>query len=342
MSDLKARIQGIREAFKQALDQVEGLKALEELRNNYLGRKRGIVKDLLNDLRTAPKELRPELGQIINQLKQTVENNLAEKLEALKSGKSDSRPESGLDLTLPGIAPELGALHPLNVVNRDLIRIFERMGYEVAGASEIETDFYNFEALGLTKDHPARDMQDTFYVTDEVVLRTHTSNVQIHLMQERKPPFKAIMPGRVYRKDADITHSPMFHQVEGLVVGEDITFKDLKGTLEHFLKQLFGPDTKMRLRPSYFPFTEPSAEVDVSCIMCGGKGCRVCKNSGWLEILGAGMVDPVVFKNVGYDPEVVSGFAFGLGVERVAMLKHGISDIRMFFDNDLRFLSQFN
>jgi len=342
MSDLKARIQGIREAFKQALDQVEGLKALEELRNNYLGRKRGIVKDLLNDLRTAPKELRPELGQIINQLKQTVENNLAEKLEALKSGKSDSRSESGLDLTLPGIAPELGALHPLNVVNRDLIRIFERMGYEVAGASEIETDFYNFEALGLTKDHPARDMQDTFYVTDEVVLRTHTSNVQIHLMQERKPPFKAIMPGRVYRKDADITHSPMFHQVEGLVVGEDITFTDLKGTLEHFLKQLFGPDTKMRLRPSYFPFTEPSAEVDVSCIMCGGKGCRVCKNSGWLEILGAGMVDPVVFKNVGYDPEVVSGFAFGLGVERVAMLKHGISDIRMFFDNDLRFLSQFN
>lgn len=342
MSDLKARIQGIREAFKQALDQVEGLKALEELRNNYLGRKRGIVKDLLNDLRTAPKELRPELGQVINQLKQTVENNLAEKLEALKSGKSDSTSESGLDLTLPGIAPELGALHPLNVVNRDLIRIFERMGYEVAGASEIETDFYNFEALGLTKDHPARDMQDTFYVTDEVVLRTHTSNVQIHLMQEKTPPFKAIMPGRVYRKDADITHSPMFHQVEGLVVGEDITFTDLKGTLEHFLKQLFGPDTKMRLRPSYFPFTEPSAEVDVSCIMCGGTGCRVCKNSGWLEILGAGMVDPVVFKNVGYDPEVVSGFAFGLGVERVAMLKHGISDIRMFFDNDLRFLSQFN
>lgn len=342
MSDLKARIQGIREAFKQALDQVEGLKALEELRNNYLGRKRGIVKDLLNDLRTAPKELRPELGQVINQLKQTVEKTLAEKLEALKSGKSDSTSESGLDLTLPGIAPELGALHPLNVVNRDLIRIFERMGYEVAGASEIETDFYNFEALGLTKDHPARDMQDTFYVTDEVVLRTHTSNVQIHLMQGKTPPFKAIMPGRVYRKDADITHSPMFNQVEGLVVGEDITFTDLKGTLEHFLKQLFGPDTKMRLRPSYFPFTEPSAEVDVSCIMCGGKGCRVCKNSGWLEILGAGMVDPVVFKNVGYDPEVVSGFAFGLGVERVAMLKHGISDIRMFFDNDLRFLSQFN
>jgi len=342
MSDLKARIQGIRDAFNQALGQVEGLKALEELRNQYLGRKRGIVKDLLNDLRSAPKELRPELGQVVNRLKQAVESGLAERLEELKSGESDGSSERGIDITLPGIAPELGSLHPLNVVNRDLIRIFERMGYEVAGASEIETDFYNFEALGLTKDHPARDMQDTFYITDEVVLRTHTSNVQIHMMQNRKPPFKAIMPGRVYRKDADITHSPMFNQVEGLVVGENITFTDLKGTLEHFLKQLFGSDTKMRLRPSYFPFTEPSAEVDVTCIICGGKGCRVCKNSGWLEILGAGMVDPVVFENVGYDPETVSGFAFGLGVERVAMLKHSISDIRMFFDNDLRFLSQFN
>ncbi len=340
MSDLKARIQEIRDTFTQALDQVEGLSSLDELRNRFLGRKRGIVRALLNDLRTAPNELRRELGQAINCLKADVETALAEKRASLSS---DSGTVSGkkVDLTLPGIAPELGALHPLNVVNRNLIQIFERMGYEVAGANEIETDFYNFEALGLTKDHPARDMQDTFYVTDDVVLRTHTSNVQIHLMENRKPPFKAIMPGRVYRKDADITHSPMFHQVEGLVVGENITFTDLKGTLAHFLKKLFGPETKMRLRPSYFPFTEPSAEVDVSCIMCGGSGCRVCKNSGWLEILGAGMVDPVVFRNVGYDPDTVSGFAFGLGVERVAMLKYGISDIRMFFENDLRFLSQF-
>ncbi len=342
MSDLKAQIQGIRDAFNQALGQVEGLKNLEELRNRYLGRKRGIIKDLLVGLRTVPKELRPELGQAVNCLKQAVESALTEKLKMLKSGGSADASEREIDLTLPGISPDLGSLHPLNVVNRDLIRIFERMGYEVAGASEVETDFYNFEALGLTKDHPARDMQDTFYITEEVVLRTHTSNVQVHLMQDRKPPFKAIMPGRVYRKDADITHSPMFNQVEGLVVGENITFTDLKGTLEHFLQKLFGPDTKMRLRPSFFPFTEPSAEVDVSCIMCGGKGCRVCKNSGWLEILGAGRVDPVVFRNVGYDPEIVSGFAFGLGVERVAMLKYGISDIRMFFDNDLRFLSQFN
>jgi len=342
MSDLKAQIQGIRDAFNQALGQVEGLKNLEELRNRYLGRKRGIITDLLVDLRTVPKELRPELGQAVNRLKQAVETALTEKLKMLKSGGSADVSERKIDLTLPGVSPDLGSLHPLNVVNRDLIRIFERMGYEVAGASEVETDFYNFEALGLTKDHPARDMQDTFYITEEVVLRTHTSNVQVHLMQNRKPPFKAIMPGRVYRKDADITHSPMFNQVEGLVVGENITFTDLKGTLEHFLQKLFGPDTKMRLRPSFFPFTEPSAEVDVSCIMCGGKGCRVCKNSGWLEILGAGMVDPVVFRNVGYDPEIVSGFAFGLGVERVAMLKYGISDIRMFFDNDLRFLSQFN
>ncbi|MCK5878824.1 MAG: phenylalanine--tRNA ligase subunit alpha [Holophagae bacterium] len=339
---MKAQIQGIRDAFNQALGQVEGLKNLEELRNRYLGRKRGIIKDLLVDLRTVPKKLRPELGQAVNRLKQAVETALTEKLKMLKSGGSADVSERKIDLALPGISPDLGSLHPLNVVNRDLIRIFERMGYEVAGASEVETDFYNFEALGLTKDHPARDMQDTFYITEEVVLRTHTSNVQVHLMQNRKPPFKAIMPGRVYRKDADITHSPMFNQVEGLVVGENITFTDLKGTLEHFLQKLFGPDTKMRLRPSFFPFTEPSAEVDVSCIMCGGKGCRVCKNSGWLEILGAGMVDPVVFRNVGYDPEIVSGFAFGLGVERVAMLKYGISDIRMFFDNDLRFLSQFN
>jgi len=339
MSDLTTRIQEHTDRFRSELAQVQTPAELEALRTRYLGRKRGVVRDLMAGLKTAAPEERPQLGQAINAFKQVVESGLAEREDSLKKDGPAAR---RVDLSLPGREPALGTIHPLTVVMTDLVTIFERMGYEVAGGPEVESDWYNFEALGIGKHHPARDMQDTFYVSDDVVLRTHTSNVQIHLMENRKPPFKAIMPGRVYRKDADITHSPMFHQVEGLVVGDHITFADLKGTLDHFLKKLFGPDVRMRLRPSFFPFTEPSAEVDVSCIMCGGKGCRVCKNSGWLEILGAGMVDPVVFRNVGYDPEAVSGFAFGLGVERVAMLRYGISDIRMFFDNDLRFLSQFS
>ncbi len=343
MSDLTSRIQEHQDRFTTELQQAHNLSELEELRNRYLGRKRGLVKDLMQSLKTAAPEDRRELGQSINELKTTVENGLSERKTQLEQeAKSESSGREGIDLTLPGTAVPHGTLHPITIVMRDLIRIFERMGYEVAGGPEVETDWYNFEALGIAPDHPARDMQDTFYISDDVVLRTHTSNVQIRLMENRKPPFKAIMPGRVYRKDADITHSPMFHQIEGLVVGENVTFKDLKGTLDHFLKKLYGDRARIRLRPSFFPFTEPSAEVDISCVMCGGSGCRMCKNSGWLEVLGAGMVDPVLFENVGYDPEKLSGFAFGLGVERIAMLRYGISDIRMFFDNDIRFLSQFS
>ncbi len=342
MTDLTSRIQDHQETFISELQNTQSLSELEELRNQYLGRKRGLVKDLMSSLGTAAPEERPQLGQRINQFKKLVEEHLNTRKEELEAQSRKAKASANrLDLTLPGTAFRQGTVHPLTTVMKDLITIFERMGYEVVSGPEVETDWYNFEALGIGPNHPARDTQDTFYISDEVVLRTQTSNAQIHMMEGRKPPFKAIMPGRVYRKDADITHSPMFHQVEGLVVGENITFADLKGTLEHFLKKLFGESAGMRLRPSFFPFTEPSAEVDVSCVMCGGSGCRVCKNSGWLEILGAGMVDPVVFKNVGYDPETVSGFAFGLGVERVAMLRYGISDIRMFFDNDVRFLNQF-
>ncbi len=343
MSDLTSRIQEHQDRFTTELQQAHNLSELEELRNRYLGRKRGLVKDLMQSLKTAAPEDRRELGQSINELKTAVENGLSERKKQLEQdAKSVSSGREGMDLTLPGTVVPHGTLHPITIVMRDLIRIFERMGYEVAGGPEVETDWYNFEALGIAPDHPARDMQDTFYISDDVVLRTHTSNVQIRLMENRKPPFKAIMPGRVYRKDADITHSPMFHQIEGLVVGENVTFQDLKGTLDHFLKKLYGDRARIRLRPSFFPFTEPSAEVDISCVMCGGSGCRMCKNSGWLEVLGAGMVDPVLFENVGYDPEKLSGFAFGLGVERIAMLRYGISDIRMFFDNDTRFLSQFS
>lgn len=343
MSDLTSRIQEYQDRFTAELQQAQNLNELEELRNNYLGRKRGLIKDLMQSLKTAPPEDRRELGQGINRLKTAVEEGLSQRKSKLEQEKkSADGDQAKLDLTLPGTAVPHGTLHPITIVMQDLIRIFERMGYEVAGGPEVETDWYNFEALGLAPNHPARDMQDTFYISDDVVLRTHTSNVQIRVMENRKPPFKAIMPGRVYRKDADITHSPMFHQIEGLVVGERVTFKDLKGTLEHFLKKLYGDRARMRLRPSFFPFTEPSAEVDISCVMCGGSGCRMCKNSGWLEVLGAGMVDPVLFENVGYDPDTLSGFAFGLGVERIAMLRYGISDIRMFFDNDTRFLSQFS
>ncbi|RME64224.1 MAG: phenylalanine--tRNA ligase subunit alpha, partial [Nitrospirae bacterium] len=250
------------------------------------------------------------------------------------------------DVTVPGVFVPCGKAHPVHQVMDEIIDIFVAMGFEVEEGPEIELDYYNFEALNIPKDHPARDMQDTFYVsseksTAEVLLRTHTSPVQIRGMMKRTPPFRFIAPGKVYRRDADVSHTPMFHQVEGLMVGEDVSFAHLKGVLEFFIKRLFGPDTPVRFRPSYFPFTEPSAEVDIGCIICGGKGCRVCKQTGWLEVLGSGMVHPNVFKAVGYDPDRVRGFAFGLGVERLTMLKFGIDDIRLFFENDIRFLSQF-
>ncbi len=342
MKQVLEKIEQYKKQFAEELKNIESIKSYEDLRVKYLGRKAGIVKSLLDLLKKADRESKPVLGQEINKFKVFVEQSLKNVFEEVKRKQEElERKKRFFDISLPGVKGLEGNKHPLTLTRELIERIFVSMGYEIASGPEVETDWYNFEALGIPKTHPARDTQDTFYVSEDTVLRTHTSNVQIHVMTTRKPPFKVIMPGRVYRKDADITHSPMFHQIEGLVVGRNITFQDLKGTLEVFLKKLFGENAKLRLRPSFFPFTEPSAEVDVSCIMCGGEGCRVCKGSGWLEILGAGMVDPVVFENVGYNPEEFTGFAFGMGVERIAMLKYGISDIRLFFDNDIRFLKQF-
>ena len=257
-----------------------------------------------------------------------------------------SKREEGLlreriDVTLPGRGVRHGSLHPVTQVREEICRIFAGFGFSVVEGPEVELDYYNFEALNIPKNHPARDMQDTFYIEDNIVLRTHTSPVQVRIMEKTKPPVRILSPGRVYRRDSDISHTPMFHQIEGLLVDRGVTFGDLKGVLTVFLKQVFGEETALRFRPSFFPFTEPSAEVDIRCVICSGRGCRVCGQSGWLEILGSGMVDPEVFKNVGYDPEEFTGFAFGLGLERIAMLKFGISDIRLFFENDMRFLEQF-
>jgi len=286
-----------------------------------------------------PPSDRPAAGNAINRVKQTLTAAFQEKQTSL-SAQPAAR-QFSFDRTLPGVPRPIGHLHPLTQVIEQICRVFEGLGFVVVEGPEIETERYNFEALNIPKDHPARDMQDTFYVEDNIVLRTHTSPVQVRIMEKTRPPVRILSPGRVYRRDSDISHTPMFHQIEGLLVDRGITFGDLKGVLTVFLKQIFGEDTALRFRPSFFPFTEPSAEVDIRCVMCRGKGCRVCGQSGWLEILGSGMVDPEVFRNVGYDPDEFTGFAFGLGLERIAMLKFGISDIRLFFDNDMRFLEQF-
>lgn len=315
--------------------------ALNELRTRYLGRK-GLLTQMLRQISTVTAEERPLFGKRSNEIKESLSHAIDKALEKLKaSRKDDVLLKETIDVTLPGRAVGLGHLHPVTRVSQEICRIFARMGFNVVEGPEVETDYYNFEALNIPKDHPARDMQDTFYVEDNIVLRTHTSPVQIRTMEKMKPPVRILSPGRVYRPDSDVSHTPMFHQIEGLMVDRGVTFGDLKGTLTYFLRQIFGEDILLRFRPSFFPFTEPSAEVDIKCVMCGGKGCRVCGQSGWLEILGSGMVDPAVFENVGYDPEEVTGFAFGLGVERIAMLKYGISDIRLFFENDWRFLEQF-
>lgn len=315
--------------------------ALNELRTRYLGRK-GVLTQMLRQISTVTAEERPLFGKRSNEIKESLSHAIYEALERLKSSrKDDVLLKETIDVTLPGRTVGRGHLHPVTRVSQEICRIFARMGFNVVEGPEVETDYYNFEALNIPKDHPARDMQDTFYVEENIVLRTHTSPVQIRTMEKMKPPVRILSPGRVYRPDSDVSHTPMFHQIEGLMVDRGVTFGDLKGTLTYFLKQIFGADIFLRFRPSFFPFTEPSAEVDIQCVMCGGKGCRVCGQSGWLEILGSGMVDPAVFENVGYDPEEVTGFAFGLGVERIAMLKYGISDIRLFFENDWRFLEQF-
>jgi len=324
-------------------------KELEQLRVEVLGRS-GTVTLRLRSLKELPAEERPRAGEALNQLRRDLEASLEERVAAVKNfAKAHALKEERIDISLPGTRWQRGSIHPLTLVIDEIVDIFWGMGFEIARGPDIEDDYHNFEALNIPKDHPARDMQDTFFVGNERLLRTHTSPVQIRTMESRKAPLQVIVPGAVYRHDDDATHSPMFHQVEGFMVDERIAFSDLKGVLTHFLRQIFERDAGVRFRPSFFPFTEPSAEIDIQCVICGGSGsnksgqtCRVCKASGWLEILGAGMIDPAVFKFVGYDPEKVSGFAFGMGVERIAMLKYGIDDIRLFFQNDLRFLRQFS
>ncbi|MGH7379579.1 MAG: phenylalanine--tRNA ligase subunit alpha [Candidatus Methylomirabilales bacterium] len=315
--------------------------ALEDLRVRYLGR-RGSLTAILRGLPDLPPEARPVVGQRANAVKAAIEGALEARRLALRAAARVGLAADRLDSTLPGRPPMLGGLHPLTATLEDILEIFSSLGFAVAEGPEVELDYYNFEALNIPKDHPARDMQDTFYITDEVLLRTHTSPVQVRVMEAQPPPVRVVVPGKVYRRDADVTHSPMFHQVEGLLVDEGVTFADLKGTLTAFVRLFFGDATRLRFRPSFFPFTEPSAEVDISCVICRGAGCRVCSQGGWLEILGAGMVDPEVFRFVGYDSERFTGFAFGMGVERIAMLRYGIDDIRLFFENDLRFLEQFH
>lgn len=316
---------------------------LESIRVKYLGKK-GILTQVLRGMGKLSAEERPVIGKLANEIKEQLETRLAERSRELKEQARKLQLEKEtLDISLPGFRFARGRKHPLTMVLEEIKHIFVSMGFSVAEGPEIELDYYNFEALNIPKNHPARDMQDSFYISEEVLLRTHTSPVQVRVFEQMVPkvPVKIIAPGKVYRRDDDATHSPMFHQVEGLLVDEHVTFSDLKGTLLAFARQMFGPDREIRLRPSYFPFTEPSAEVDISCIMCNGAGCRVCSNTGWLEILGSGMVHPRVLEMSGYNPEKVSGFAFGMGVERIAMLKYGIDDLRLFFENDLRFLHQF-
>jgi phenylalanyl-tRNA synthetase alpha chain len=316
----------------------DDLKALEQLRVRYLGRK-GEVAQLFKQLGKVSEADRPAVGKVLNEAKVSLENLLEEAQNRLKELTSQRRDR--FDVTVPGRKPLRGRLHPITQTALEISRIFNWLGFDAVEGPEVELDYYNFEALNIPKDHPARDMQDTFYISEDVVLRTHTSPLQVRVMEKRKPPIRIIAPGRTYRCDSDVTHTPMFHQVEGLLVGDDISFGDLKGILTTFVHQMFGSGVGLRFRPSFFPFTEPSAEVDIQCVMCGGKGCRVCSHTGWLEILGSGMVDPEVFKMVGYDPEEVTGFAFGMGIERIAMLKFGIDDLRLFYENDLRFLKQF-
>ena len=334
-------ILSLKELFLKELKSAKSLTELQQLRVKYLGKK-GLVTSRLKSLSSISPELRPEYGKAINDVKGFITEELENREADLKSEEHKRLILSEtLDITLPGKFTPFGREHPVNTVLAEIIGIFVPMGFEVKEGPEVELDYYNFEALNMPKDHPARDMQDTLYISEEVVLRTHTSPVQIRVMEKTKPPLKVIAPGKVYRCDADICHTPMFHQVEGFMVDTDISFSNLKGVLESFIHSFFNMDTPVRFRPSFFPFTEPSAEVDIGCNFCSGKGCRVCKNTGWVEILGAGMINPKVFEMVGYDPKVYSGFAFGMGVERLAMLKYSIDDIRLFFENDIRFLRQF-
>jgi phenylalanyl-tRNA synthetase alpha chain len=331
----------IDQIYQEALQEFEAAgdrQAIKDVSVRYLGRK-GIITQFLRNVSTLPADQRPVAGKKANEVKNLLDGVSKEAILKLETAVKTAK--GGIDVSLPGRPAPSGSLHPITQINQRICDIFTKMGFEITEGPEVELDYYNFEALNFPKDHPARDMQDTFFVSDDIVLRTHTSPLQIRTMEKQQPPVRIIMPGKVYRCDSDLTHTPMFNQVEGLLVDENISFGDLKGTLTSFVHQMFDEQTSLRFRPSFFPFTEPSAEVDILCVMCRGKGCRVCSQTGWLEILGSGMVHPALYENVGYDADRYTGFAFGMGVDRIAMLKYGIDDIRKFFENDIRFLSQF-
>jgi len=338
MTQLNQTLEAIKSEALSALEQTGDPEAVKALSIKYLGRK-GLVTLFLRNITSLPAEERPAAGKAANEIKRLLEESFQEAVDRLSA--PEDQEDSFIDVTLPGRPMPTGTLHPITRVNRRICEIFKRMGFNIAEGPEVESDYYNFEALNIPKNHPARDMQDTFYVSDNIVLRTHTSPIQVRIMEKTAPPVRIVAPGKVYRCDSDLTHTPMFHQVEGLLVDEHVSFGDLKGLLNAFVREMFDARTSLRFRPSFFPFTEPSAEVDILCVMCRGKGCKVCSNTGWLEVMGCGMVHPAVFENVGYDASTYTGFAFGMGVERITMLKYGINDIRLFFEGDARFLGQF-
>ena len=339
---MKQQLERIRQDALQELEAAKEQLSLENLRVKYLGKK-GELTAILKQMGKLSAEERPVIGQLANEVRSSIETFMAERAEELKAQALQHRLEQEkIDVTMSGTPCAMGHKHPLTIVLDEIKEVFIGMGFDIVDGPEVETDYYNFEALNTPKNHPARDTQDTFYINENVVLRTQTSPVQIRTMEKQEPPIRIISPGRVYRSDAvDATHSPLFHQIEGLVVDKNITFADLKGTLETFVKRLYGEDSVVRFRPHHFPFTEPSAEVDVQCFNCHGEGCRLCKNEGWIEILGCGMVHPQVLRNCNIDPEEYSGFAFGLGLERVTMRRYNIDDLRLFYENDVRFLKQF-
>ena len=338
---MKEKIESIRRAIGEGMLQVHDRKQLFELKMQFLG-KTGEISALSKGMRDIPPEQRPEAGKLVGEIRTWAEEQFAAREEQLKAEELSARYASErVDVTMPARFAGTGSVHPVSLVRQELIDIFAGMGFDIYEGPEIEQDYYNFQALNIPGDHPARDMQDTFFIGGEYLLRSQTSSGQIRVMENKKPPIKVLSPGRVYRSDSDATHSPMFHQMEGLVVDRGITLNDLKGCLDEFARRMFDEGTKTRLRPSYFPFTEPSVEVDLSCCNCGGKGCRVCKGTGWIEVLGAGVVNRRVLENCGIDPDEYTGFAFGMGLERIAMIKYGITDIRLLFEGDVRFLRQF-
>ena len=338
---MKGSLERLKEEALVLIDKAPDEQELLSVKARYLGKK-GEITAIMKEMGSLSPSERPAFGQLVNVVKDTLEAAFTGRFLSIKKMVTeDSLKKEKVDTTLPGRRVQIGKRHPLSIVMDEVVGIFTRIGFSVADGPEIETDYYNFEALNIPRDHPARDMQDTFYISEDMVLRTHTSPVQIRTMERQAPPIRIIAPGSVYRCDSDVTHSPMFHQVEGLIVDKGISFGDLKGILKTFVGEMFGEDVSLRFRPSFFPFTEPSAEVDIQCVLCRGDGCRVCSGTGWLEIMGCGMVDPAVFNFVKYDPEIYTGFAFGMGIERIAMLKYKINDIRLFFENDIRFLNQF-